>query len=156
MTVYYDSCIFGNALNGAHPLSENCSAAVTASAIAWVVVLSREVSIGEMPSIEKAIDAFFIDCALAGVTIVDVSLASSKASGKLYRNHKKSLSLLGFQGDDWNHLMSCVSAGASQIWSTDEDFFDPANKSKRGTAKRMFRVSKFISSNLGINVSYPP
>jgi len=109
-----------------------------------------------MPSIENAIDAFFLDCALAGVTIVDVSLASAKSTGKRHRNLKKPLSQLGLQGDDWNHLMSCVAGGAGDLWSTDEDFFDPANKAIRGAAKRGFRVSKFISSNLGVTVSYPP
>jgi hypothetical protein len=152
---YYDSCIFGNATNPAHSDYQGCVRATDIEQISRCVALCPDIIRAELPSVAEFVDEFLVYCELNGVTTLVLTLADSKFSAKQHRAHKKVLEDFGFLGHDWNHLMAAVKADSDVILTTDEDFFDPRNKSARSSAKKQSRVSSYISREFGISVRRP-
>jgi hypothetical protein len=152
---YYDSCLFGNATNPSHADYAGCVRATTVEDITWGVSCCPDVISAEFPSVSEFVDQFLVYCSLNGIVAMQISLAECKQAAKKNRSHKKPLVQLGFDGHDWNHLMAAVFADCNEIRTTDEDFFDPANKAARGSARKATRVSDYISDKFGIEVLRP-
>jgi hypothetical protein len=51
--------------------------------------------------------------------------------------------------------MAAVGAGCEEVVTTDEDFFDPANKVNAGGAKKGRRVAEYIKKHFVIRVVHP-
>lgn len=152
---YYDSCVFGNAINSGNSDYIGCVRATEVERIEWTVCASPDLVLAEFPSIREFFEAFFVYCQINGVEFMHVTLAQAKASAKTHRVHKRQLEVFGFQGRDWNHLMAAKHSGSTHILSTDEDFFDPANKTNRRAARRGNRVAQYIADHLRIQVERP-
>ena len=152
---YYDACLFGNASNGASADHDGCVKATTVANINWAIACCSEIVLSEFPSVTEFFNQFFVYCALSGVARIDVTLAEAKATAKLHRHHKNPMRQLGFDGNDWNHLMAAVHACSDEIITTDEDFFDPSNKSNRGAARKVRKVADYIKGNFDIDIKRP-
>jgi hypothetical protein len=86
---------------------------------------------------------------------VDVLVVGAKAEQRNWRAEKKALSQLGFQSRDWTHLMAALHSAADVLISTDDDFWDPANKRNRGAAKKGIQVKRLIESGMNIRILLP-
>lgn len=152
---YYDACLFGNALNSSHASYDGCVRFVTVDSIDWEIACCPEIVLSEFPSIREFFEQFFVYCALSGIVYRHVTLAEAKATSKIHRAHKRPLSILGFQGNDWNHLMAAVGEKCGEIITTDEDFFDPLNKANPGASKKSKVVATYIKNKFKIIVVMP-
>jgi hypothetical protein len=155
MTKHYDSCVFGNASNATHAHHEGCLRSTSVEHIDWPVSLCTELVFAELPSAEEYVKNFLVYCVVSGVLVLDCALSDCKQEAKRRRAHKKPLTQLGFQGHDWNHLMAASHNVAVQILTTDQDFFDPANKALAPGSRMGHRVKDYISDNFGIEVAFP-
>ena len=151
---YYDSCIFGNSLNPAHPDHEGCCLVTSVNNIEWSVGFCEELVCAELPSCVEFLASFFSYCTSSGIKVVTSELSRGKEVAKKYRAQKKALEVLGFRGNDWNHLMIAVGCDAEEILTTDEDFFDPANKAV-SAKKPKKRVQSYIEKEFDILVVRP-
>ena len=149
-TRYYDSCVFGNALNCTHQSHLGCVNVTTVSLINWHLACCTELTAAELPSVNEFLSALIVACASNGISFLEVSLQEAKQAAKKNRASQKAFRQLGFDGHDWNHLMAAVHINAVEILTTDNDFIDPANKASGGAGRR---VSDSIRENFGITVT---
>lgn len=151
--LYYDTCVFGHHLNPTHPESESCTLLLDVSKIKWTVYFG-EVSRVEL-KIGEYIDAFETQCALHGISVACVPLKTADATAKQHRGLKKRLTLLGFRGPDWKHLMGAVSAAVQYLLTADRDYWSPAAKATRKSKTVPQDVLRLIRDETGVRVSLP-
>lgn len=149
---YYDSSIFGNALNESFDESASCQRILDPAEIGWMVSICSELIAAET-TFGEYVSQFEITCASAGVVLNLVEVAAIAPVAKKHNAHKKALANIGFSGVDWKHLMAALSVPCRFLVTTDQDFFDPANKAKKGGKGQ--RVSKYFSTNFSLSVVLP-
>lgn len=149
---YYDSSVFGNALNESFEEYSHCRRILDPSKITWIVSVCSELIAAET-TFGESVAQFEVACASEGVLLNLVSVGAIAPIAKKNKAHKKPLETLGFSGVDWRHAMAALAAPCVFLATTDQDFFDPANKAGKGKAGR--RVSKYLSNNLGLGVVLP-
>src|SRR4051794_16491340 len=110
-SVYYDTCLFLHTRNPAHKESKACARLLPPSIVSWTVCISSEISTGEA-TIKEFLEQCMVQWTLNGVALKDVKLTESKARAKSATAEKKALHQIGFRGNDFNHLMAALHAGA--------------------------------------------
>jgi len=129
-SIYYDTCIFENSQNTTHPESKFCNDALDPVNIKWRINLS-ELSYAEA-NIEEFLNAFIDSCNFSGIDIQLITTEQVRSTKKQYNKEKKRYTQLGLSTKDWGHLISSVYSRSTALLSTDEDFWDPSNKSRSG------------------------
>lgn len=149
---YYDSCVFGNALNPTWNEHLDCQRITDAGAITWRVCICTELTLCEV-TFGDFVEQFLVQCGLHGVDVYDVPKFGIKRVAKKFVQHKAALHNYGFCGRDWKHLCAALVIPCDYLVSTDEDFFDPANKRvKNGSGNR---VERYIRRHCAVTVRKP-
>ncbi len=153
-SAYYDTCIFLESQNNAHPESEACDRLLDVPRISWTVSLCPELSTGESTA-KEYIQQFEIGCASHGVELIRIAPAAYAATSKRHLNLKKVLVRQGFSPRDWKHLMAAATADAKILLTVDPDFWDPRNKAQPTARRRLVEVKRAIESCLPLKILLP-
>ena len=153
-SAYYDTCVFAESLNSTHFEYAACNRLLAVERISWSIAYCAELTFAEATIIEF-VQNFEIACASNGITIQRIKVSEAKATAKRNLGLKKRLSLMGFVGKDWTHLMAALHSAVECLCTVDPDFWDPANKATPHAAVPSIAVQQEIEDELPILIVKP-
>lgn len=153
-SAYYDTCVFQQSFNAAHPEHEASKTLVNPAKIKWLVSFCGDLSRAEA-TVSEYLNYFEVECARNGVVLKAITLGEAKKVSKPHAHLRKRLFAMGFSQNDWNHLTAAVAAGVRFLCSVDPDFWDPANKANPKAKHPGKRAKKDIEHSLALKIRLP-